>query len=166
MEKENINEIVITLTISDTLVISQKVTDVSLLGVGPSSSVSGDGGVKYRIEFEPGAKLVFQGNGMIEAGCTLVGNDTVLVAPIAKIFGDGVAVEGSWKIDRAYPQWFYDDSSMTDAEKLLNADWSGAINSAILMKRTGEVFIPRGDYYVKSPINVRVGINLIGETGV
>lgn len=88
----------------------------------------------------------------------LIGNQTKIVAPIDRIFGDSLQVEGSWRIDRAYPQWF-------GAEANTPADCSDAINKTIAMKGAGEVFIPRGKYIVKKTLLVKYAIQLIGEAG-
>jgi hypothetical protein len=45
-------------------------------------------------------------------------------------------------------------------------DSSAAINKAIQMKLTGEVFLPRGIYKVNNTIKVRCGIILTGELGM
>lgn len=60
-------------------------------------------------------------------------------------------------MDRAYPQWF---GAKNNDE---NTDSSDAINKAIQFKRVGEVFLPRGQYYINKTINVKVGIILRGE---
>ena len=78
-----------------------------------------------------------------------------LDAPCAYIFNE-VKVTGMWHIDRAYPQWFAAPGC---------DDWSGPINKAITLKRTGEVFLQRGLYPTKHSIRVRYGIELVGENG-
>ena len=78
-----------------------------------------------------------------------------LDAPCAYIFNE-VKVTGMWHIDRAYPQWFAAPGC---------DDWSGPINKAITLKRTGEVFLQRGLYPTKHSIRVRYGIELTGENG-
>jgi len=95
---------------------------------------------------------------------TLTGNRTRIIAPPEQIFSADLSTGGKWEIERAYPQWFgaktyptYSTSSMVDS--------APAINKTILMKGTGEVFLPRGYYRVNSTINVKSGITLLGETG-
>ena len=130
--------------------------------------------------------LIFDG-GFISGDFKLVGNKTSIQAPIAQIF-DGVTVEGDWICDRTYPQWFdrkagnfqyiseltdlitdltkkKEDGDTEAAQKLseLPHDCSAAINAAIAMKQVGEVFLPKGLYYVASPIVMNYGIQLVGD---
>lgn len=118
--------------------------------------------------------IIFEDGGRISGNHKLVGNNTRLIAPISQIFGESLKVEGHWTIDKAYPQWFSslgyryveDDTNDTGDEFAKSSDnWAPAINSAIKMKGTGEVMIPRGLYYISSPIKVRFGITLTGECG-
>lgn len=99
--------------------------------------------------------LKIDGEGITGRG-TIKGNFTALSAPIKRIFGSGIQVGGQWTIDRAYPQWF---------APIDNADWSQAINCAMKMKVTGEVFIPRGTYIIAHTLYVPFGIQLRGEGG-
>lgn len=87
----------------------------------------------------------------------LKGNNTHIIAPISLIFEKEIQLDGSWIMDRAYPQWF---GAKNNDE---NTDSSDAINKAIQFKRVGEVFLPRGQYYINKTINVKVGIILRGE---
>lgn len=103
--------------------------------------------------------LIFQGGKFeVAEGCeeniTITGSHTCLVAPITTIFGENITVNGTWSIDRAYPQWFASENV---------SDWSLPINKAIKMKGAGEVFLRNGIYGVKSPIYMNKGIQLIGE---
>ena len=118
------------------------------------------------VEFEENVMLYFT-TGMLIGTGVLTGNYTNIQAPIAQIFGENLTVEGRWTIDRAYPQWF-GAKICRGYNYLINPyyDASVAINKAIKMKRTGEVFIPRGEYMVRKTIMVSFGINLIGETGL
>lgn len=118
--------------------------------------------------------IIFEDGGRISGNHKLVGNNTRLIAPISQIFGESLKVEGHWTIDKAYPQWFSslgyryveDNTNDTGDEFAKSSDnWAPAINSAIKMKGTGEVMIPRGLYYISSPINVNFGITLTGESG-
>lgn len=105
-----------------------------------------------------GQRSLFTINGKAVEGTnsSIVGNSTAISAPIKKIFTTGINVAGTWLMDRAYPQWFEDSN---------NADWATAINKAIIMKGTGEVFLPRGNYVISSTIYVSFGIKLVGEPG-
>ena len=49
--------------------------------------------------------LIFAG-GKISGTGTLTGDNTRLIAPITQIFGEDITVDGIWVMDRAYPQWF------------------------------------------------------------
>ena len=88
-----------------------------------------------------------------------------------------------WTMERAYPQWFgaqncadlllsahaYFSAGGPDNITLGNskideiADSSDAINAAIQLKRTGEVFIPQGFYKICNYIHILPGIKLVGE---
>ncbi len=127
-----------------------------------------------KISIASGVSLVFEG-GMIagaltgntdnpEATLKLVGNFTSVEAPITQIFGDTVSAKGYWHIDRAYPQWF-DAVVGTQSYDTANPhDCSVAINKAVEMKMSGEVFLPAGVYLVSHTIFLRHGINLIGDS--
>ena len=80
----------------------------------------------------------------------LKGNNTHIIAPISLIFEKEIQLDGSWIMDRAYPQWF---GAKNNDE---NTDSSDAINKAIQFKRVGEVFLPRGQYYINKTINARL----------
>lgn len=128
-----------------------------------------NGGSTYNIA--KNVTIIFRG-GLITGNGKIVGNNTRLIAPITQIFGENIEVKGDWTIDRSYPQWFsnlgfrYPESANTNSEYANpNDNWAPAINNAIKMKGTGEVMIPRGLYYISSPINVNFGITLIGECG-
>jgi len=105
-----------------------------------------------------GKNSIFTINGKAINGTnsTIEANSATFVAPIKKVFSQGINVTGKWIMDRAYPQWFEDNS---------NANWANAINKAIMMKGTGEVFLPRGRYSITSSIYVNFGIKLVGEAG-
>lgn len=113
---------------------------------------------------------------------TISGTNTRLKAPICTIFGKGINVEGSWDIDRAYPQWFeventVNEISIKTEEQEINGemvlvekeistehkDHSSSINKAITMKGTGVVFFKSAQYNIASPIIANTGIQLIGE---
>ena len=49
--------------------------------------------------------LKFTG-GTIRGNCTLIGNNTCIQADLIKIFNTTVLLEGTWKIDEAYIEWF------------------------------------------------------------
>lgn len=99
--------------------------------------------------------LGIEGKG-IEGVGTIMGQETTLSAPIKPIFGKDVKITGKWKIDRAFPQWFASDNT---------PNWAQAINRAIAMKGSGEVFLPRGIYTMSTTIHVPFGIKLTGEAG-
>ena len=130
-------------------------------------------GVKS-IAIASGVSLVFDG-GMIAGALTgntdnpestlkLVGNFTSVEAPITQIFGDTVTASGYWHIDRAYPQWFDAVASTQSYYTDKPHDCSVAINKAVEMKMSGEVFLPAGVYLVSHTIRLRHGINLIGDS--
>lgn len=113
--------------------------------------------------------------------CKIIGNNTRIVAPIEQIFDENIIPSGSWAIDRAYPQWFgYTPHEKKVPYRFTNDDGNGrkysqddsdvpdgglAIRKAIEMKKNGEVFLTHGFYIIKTPIIMRVGIQLVGEKG-
>lgn len=126
--------------------------------------------------------LIFQGGKFVvaedcEEEITITGSNTRLEAPICTIFGKGIKVEGSWDIDRAYPQWFEIEKEVISTEHIKTDsegnniyenfcydDWSTPINKAIKMKQIGEVFLKNGDYSIASPIIMNCRIQLVGES--
>ncbi len=100
--------------------------------------------------------------------CKIIGNNTRIVAPIEQIFDENIIPSGSWAIDRAYPQWFGFTplTGLTDYRNTSAQDAGIAINKAIKMKKSGEVFLPKGFYPIQSPIIMYVGIKLMGEFGM
>ncbi len=108
--------------------------------------------------------LVTRNNKQIEQPLKLVGNFTSVEAPIAQIFGDTVSAKGYWHIDRAYPQWFDAVVGTQSYGAVAPHDCSVAINKAVEMKMSGEVFLPAGVYLVSHTIRLRHGINLIGDS--
>ena len=135
---------------------------------GETVVITQDIAVNTSYEIPAGVTLVFQG-GKITGSGTLRGNKTSIVAPIAQIFGDNLKVEGSWSIDRAYPQWFgaitY-DTPRDYSKSSTAADAGVAINKAVTMKGMGEVFLPQGIYVLITPIYLPLGITLTGERGM
>lgn len=124
------------------------------------------------IVFPPNVTLIFRG-GTIKLTSSfkkITGDKTKIVAPIEQIFVDVNEVAGSWDIDRAYPQWLGANTANTDEYNGYGwsslCDSSNAINNAIRMKGVGEVYLRRGYYKIKNPINVPVGIQLNGDKGM
>ncbi len=128
--------------------------------------------------------LIFQGGKFeVADNCTkeieIKGSDTRLEAPICNIFGKGINVEGSWDIDRAYPQWFEIEKEINSTEVVISyddnqnkivteknnryPDYSSSIQKAIKMKQVGEVFLKAGKYTIANPIHINKGIQFIGE---
>ena len=127
--------------------------------------VSQDHTINGNLTLEANVILYFT-TGKLTGNGVLTGNYTNIQAPIAQIFGENITVNGTWSIDRAYPQWFgakiiRGHGDLSDSV----FDASDAINKAIVMKRAGEVFMPRGEYMINKTIMVGFGINLVGETG-
>ncbi len=122
--------------------------------------------------------IIFNGGQFLKTKTTqkLTGTNTRIIAAPTQIFADGLQVDGTWVIDRAYPQWFgykpqpkkveyvFDDqgNSQNDANV---PDGGAAIQKAINMKVNGEVFLPHGFYVIKTPVKIPIGISLVGEMG-
>lgn len=131
--------------------------------------VSEDCELTENVALKENTTLIFKGGiikGKYGNAYTLTGLNTCVVAPITQIFDTTVTVNGSWKIDRAYPQWFGAKANLKSFDDNANMDCTDAINNAIKMKSTGEVFLPRGYYRINKTIQVKNGIVLIGEMGV
>lgn len=115
------------------------------------------------VTIENGVTLIFNGGRINASGGSpiqITGHSTKIVAPIYEIIGAGISIEGTWDIDdRAYPQWFEPESLTKDGQP----DSSGPISKALKMKRTGEVFLKSGIYYLTSPIIIKRGVQLVGE---
>ena len=122
------------------------------------------------ITLKENVTLIFDGGCLMPPGDSqfyIEGNDTAIEAPISQIFGEGIEVRGSWICDRAYPQWFdpyagkepWDDTPPTH-------NCAPAINKAIKMKAIGEVFLPSGNYFIASPIEMPFCIQLVGENAM
>lgn len=160
-----------TITYSGGRIFSTNPFDISGTTYIIEGTVLINGGSTYNIA--KNVTIIFRG-GLITGNGKIIGNNTCLIAPITQIFGNGITIEGNWAIDRSYPQWFsnerydYDFTEETredEVEIATSIDWAPSINKAINMKKTGEVFLPRGQYFIKSPIKLRFAINLIGERG-
>lgn len=93
------------------------------------------------------------------------GNQTAIEAPIDQIFGEGLDIKGKWLCDRAYPQWFdwrvgKENENPYEGDHI---DCAIAINKAIQMKKSGEVFLASGYYHIATPIRMLAQTRLIGE---
>ena len=106
--------------------------------------------------------LIFQGGCLMvpsgKAQFYIQGNQTAIEAPIDQIFGEGLDIAGSWLCDRAYPQWFdwrvgKEKENSYDGDHI---DCAIAINQAIQMKKSGEVFLASGYYYIATPIRMLI----------
>lgn len=117
------------------------------------------------LSLENGAAIILQDTPVTGSGI-IKGHEAVLNAPPVQVFDQNISIEGTWAIDRAYPQWFTSAplySNVTDAEKATSyIDWAPAINNAIDMKNSGEVSLPRGVYPILSTIRTYYGIRLMG----
>lgn len=138
--------------------------------------------------------LIFLNGAQIktEKGKTLelIGKNSTIVAPAIQIFGEGVIAKGDWNVDRVYPQWFgcktykecprywkviwdpfFENLSKRPRVDIAYldrtiADATEAINKAIMMRRVGEVFLPKGYYVIKDTIKLNTGIQLVGDIGM
>lgn len=57
------------------------------------------------LSFQGGRLIKYQGENVDEI-ITITGSDTVIEAPLTKIFGDYITVAGKWKVPESYPEWF------------------------------------------------------------
>ena len=93
------------------------------------------------------------------------GQGARLIAPLTPIFGQGIAVNGNWQIEFACPLWFEPTEQKEGGSGTNRTDYADCINKAIKMKRAGDVYLPRGNYYVSEPLFLRHGITLRGDLG-
>lgn len=111
------------------------------------------------------SELIISPGCMVNGSGNIIGNFSHLTAPMQKVFDTNVNVIGFWTNDRVYPQWFgaeaYD--SETQQSQLPSSE---AIERAAKMKCCGEVFLPRGVYFIDKPINLGCGVTIAGETGI
>jgi hypothetical protein len=138
---------------------------IGSLSANTTYVVSENCAVSGTVNFPAGVTLIFKG-GKITGSGTFNGVSTALVAPIMQIFDTTVNVTGLWCMDRAYPQWFGAKAYKNNSDMQSGVDSSDAINKAINMKLTGEVFLPRGVYKVSNTVKVRCSIILTGEPGM
>lgn len=107
--------------------------------------------------------LIFQGGKFVTAvGTTSViisGNFTTIVAGITPIFGNGIIVEGTWKITEAYPEWFdYDIGNNDDARRISKA--ASMLNAS---NESGGVVKLTGQYNIYTTILIPTKIYLEGN---
>ena len=120
--------------------------------------VTQDHTVTTDMTMQEGVTLIFEG-GKLTGSAKITGNYTQIIASKTQIFDTSLSFDGIWNIDRAYPEWFGAKPSIRSKP----FDCSIAINKAIELKQVGEVYISRGNYYIKYPINMKYGIILCGE---
>lgn len=117
-----------------------------------------------------GGELIISPGCVVKGSGNIVGNFSHLTAPMQKVFDENVNVTGFWTNDRVYPQWFgaeaYDSETPKLPPKQKPFDSSAAIERAARMKCCGEVFLPRGVYFLNEPINLGCGVTIAGETGI
>ncbi len=112
-----------------------------------------------------GVEITISATGWIEGGGTLNGKFAHISAPMRQVFYGKLDVTGFWTNERVYPQWF--GAVAYDSETQLNPVYcSDAIVRAAKMAGTGEVFIPRGYYYLDKSIDLDCGVTISGETGL
>lgn len=101
-----------------------------------------------------------------ESALTSPAKGVALIAPESIIFGKGISADGNWNIKSACPLWFEPNYRPRYSNGLdIRPDYSEPINNAITMKGKGEVFLPKGDYFISSPIFIPQGITLCGVPG-
>ena len=120
--------------------------------------VTQDHTVTTDMTMQEGVTLIFEG-GKLTGSAKITGNYTQIIASKTQIFDTSLSFDGIWNINRAYPEWFGAKPSIRSKP----FDCSIAINKAIELKQVGEVYISRGNYYIKYPINMKYGIILCGE---
>lgn len=123
------------------------------------------------VNIASGVTLIFNGGKIIKTvnNQKLKGINTRIIASPTQIFSEDLNVIGTWMVERAYPQWFGCFAYLTLQNYGIPNSLKDAgyyINKAIQMKKMGEVFLPKGYYIIKTPIDLIDGIQLVGEAGM
>lgn len=112
------------------------------------------------VNFPENTRLIFNG-GTITTG-TLNGNETIIQAPIKKIFNTDVILQGTFSMDYICPQHF--GAKTNSSQSIFENDCSAQIQKCIDSPLT--VKLPQGFYYVSSPVYITKAkeIKLEGRT--
>ena len=117
--------------------------------------------------FQMPANSILYFNGGTITG-RLAGNNTVIHAPITKIFSDQTFITGTWIVDGVYPDWFGCNHDF-DVNTHSGTDDSAAFNRAVEMAENcniGKVTLASGCYYIEHPIVINKGdIRITGVSG-
>ena len=122
--------------------------------------------------------LLFEG-GSLSNG-TIVGNDTVISAQLIKIFNEDISLDGTWKINGIYPEWYgatpYKKNVINNSTGLITLkesliDSNDAFDKVkeVLVNTNIHTIILSALYYVTKEIDINVvayytnGTNIIGN---
>lgn len=122
--------------------------------------------------------LLFEG-GSLSNG-TIVGNDTVINAQLIKIFNEDISLDGTWKINGIYPEWYgatpykkdviYNSTAfITLKENLIDSNDAFDKVKEVLVNTNIHTIILSALYYVTKEIDINVvahytnGTNIIGN---
>lgn len=122
--------------------------------------------------------LLFEG-GSLSNG-TIVGNDTVINAQLIKIFNEDISLDGTWKINGIYPEWYgatpykkdvINNSTglITLKESLIDSNDAFDKVKEVLINTNIHTIILNALYYVTKEIDINViahytnGTNIIGN---
>lgn len=122
--------------------------------------------------------LLFEG-GSLSNG-TIVGNDTVINAQLIKIFNEDISLDGTWKINGIYPEWYgatpykkdvinNSTAFITLKENLIDSNDAFDKVKEVLVNTNIHTIILSALYYVTKEIDINVvahytnGTNIIGN---
>lgn len=122
--------------------------------------------------------LLFEG-GSLSNG-TIVGNDTIISAQLIKIFNEDISLDGTWKINGIYPEWYGATSykkdiinnstgAITLKESLIDSNDAFDKVKEVLINTNVHTIILSALYYVTKEIDINVvayytnGTNIIGN---
>lgn len=122
--------------------------------------------------------LLFEG-GSLSNG-TIVGNDTVINAQFIKIFNEDISLDGTWKINGIYPEWYgatpykkdvinNSTAFITLKESLIDSNDAFDKVKEVLVNTNIHTIILSALYYITKEIDINViahytnGTNIIGN---
>ncbi|MCM1349322.1 MAG: glycoside hydrolase family 55 protein [Firmicutes bacterium] len=125
-----------------------------------------------------GVSLIFKGGSFtsdvpvtIHAPELAIENETnpatgvTIEAPLSMIFGKNISVKGYWITKFTCPLWFEPTIRRHHYQQRDVYDYADCINKAIEMCCCGEVYLPKGDYFISKPIMLPHGVTLRGDAG-
>lgn len=97
--------------------------------------------------------LQFEGGNIVGEGI-IIGTNTVINSPATKIFGLNVVLEGTWRTDRAYAEWFGEEPSTLEIQKTIDTfnRWDLLSNATYIL--TDTIHISPWDWSNMQPLAI------------